>query len=430
MNHASLGQRQIAVVGAGVAGLTAAYLLQRGSDVTLYEAQDRLGGHAHTHDVAVPGHALAVDSGFIVYNERTYPMLCRLFRELCVRTRPSEMSMSVRCDGCGLAYAGARGVAGLIAQPTSLIRPSYLAMLAQIPAFYRQAQGLLASTTDGQDAASPGPTLGQFLAAGRYSTYFVRHFAVPLVSAVWSCGPELVTEYPARYLFTFLAQHGMLHVRRSVSWRTVEGGSRSYVEAVAKDLHAIRTSAPVRSVRRHGRGVAIRDESDTVREFDGVIIATHADQALRLLAVPDFAQRTILGAFCYSRNETVLHTDGSALPARRAARSSWNYVQPSCAPSRRPVQISYDMNRLQGLGAPSPVIVTLNGNGRIRADRVLATMVYEHPIYTRAAVAAQAGLPSLNDGVLAFAGSYHGWGFHEDGCRSGVAAARSLGATW
>jgi predicted NAD/FAD-binding protein len=371
-----------------------------------------------------------VDSGFIVHNEHTYPMLCRLFCELGVRTRPSEMSMSVRCEGCGLTYAGARGLAGLVAQPTSVFQPSYLAMLAQIPVFYRHARGLLASTRHGHAAASPGPTLGQFLRTRRYSTYFVRHFAVPLVSAVWSCGPQVVTEYPARYLFAFLAQHGMLHVRRSVSWRTVEGGSRSYVEAVAKELHAVRTSAPVRSVRRHAHGAAIRDEADTVREFDAVIIATHADQALHLLAAPSSAQRAVLGAFAYSRNKTVLHTDGSVLPGRRAARASWNYVQPSCAPARGQMQISYDMNRLQRLGASAPVVVTLNGDERIRADRVLATMVYEHPIYTPGAVAAQAGLPSLNDCVLAFAGAYHGWGFHEDGCRSGVAAARSLGVTW
>ena len=430
MSHASPGRRQVAVVGAGVAGLTAAYLLQRGSDVTLYEAQGRLGGHAHTHDVAAAGRALAVDSGFIVYNERTYPTLCRLFRELGVRTRPSEMSMSVRCEGCGLAYAGARGLAGLIVQPTSVFRARYLAMLAQIPVFYRHARDLLSDAGDRQHTASPGPTLGQFLAAGRYSKYFVRHFAVPLVSAVWSCGPQVVTEYPARYLFAFLAQHGMLHVRRSVPWRTVEGGSRSYVEAVAKELCAVRTSAPVRSVCRHASGAAIRDEADTIREFDAVIIATHADQALRLLAHPSSAQRAVLGAFTYSRNETVLHTDGSVLPSRRAAQASWNYVQRSCAPARGQVQISYDMNRLQRLEVPAQVVVTLNGDERIRADRVLATMVYEHPIYTPAAVAAQAGLPSLNDGVLAFAGAYHGWGFHEDGCRSGVAAAHSLGVTW
>jgi predicted NAD/FAD-binding protein len=418
------------VVGGGVAGLTAAYLLQRGYDVTLYEAQARLGGHAHTHDIVSAGRALAVDSGFIVHNERMYPMLCHLFRELGIRTRPSEMSMSVSCGGCGLAYAGARGPAGLIARPTWVFRPSYLSMLAQIPVFYRRARDLLVTAGEGGDAAGPGPTLGQFLAAGRYSAYFVHHFAVPLVSAIWSCGPRVVTEYPARYLFTFLAQHGMLRVRRSVSWRTVVGGSRSYVEAVGKELNSVRTSAPVRSVSRQARGVVVRDEGDSVREFAAVVIATHAGQALRLLSAPSPLERAVLGAFTYSANDAVLHTDGSVLPSRRGARASWNYVQPSCSPTQAGVRISYDMNRLQGLGAATPVVVTLNGGGRIRADRVLATMVYEHPIYTPAAVAAQIRLPSLNDGVLAFAGAYHGWGFHEDGCRSGVAAARSLGMTW
>jgi len=430
MSYASPGRRQVAVIGAGVAGLTAAYLLQRESDVTLYEAQDRLGGHAHTHDVIAGGRSLAVDSGFIVHNEREYPMLCRLFRELGVATMPSEMSMSVRCEGCGLAYAGGRGLAGIVASPSVGHRRSYLAMLAQVPLFYRHARELLADNANGAAAASPDLTLGEFLSAGRYSTYFVRHFAVPLVSAVWSCGPQAVTDYPALYLFTFLAQHGMLQVRRSASWRTVRGGSRCYVEAVAKELHAVRTSAPVRAVSRRARGAAIRDEADIIREFDAVVIAAHADQALQILDEPTVAQRTVLGAFRYSRNETVLHTDGSELPRRRGARASWNYVQTSCVQSCGRVHVSYDMNRLQRLGAADPLVVTLNGGQRIRPEQVLASMVYEHPIYTPAAVAAQAGLPALSDGVLAFAGAYHGWGFHEDGCRSGVAAAQSLGVTW
>jgi predicted NAD/FAD-binding protein len=425
-----VSRRKIAVVGAGVAGLTAAYVLQRDADVTLYEALDRLGGHAHTHDLVTEGRALAVDSGFIVHNEHTYPMLCRLFAELGVRTRPTEMSMSVSCEGCGLSYSGTRGLRGVITRPASLFQQDYLAMLAQIPLFYRAARNLLARAGDGQADANPGPTLGEILAAGRYSPYFVQHFAIPLVSAVWSCGPQKVTEYPARYLFRFLAQHGMLHVRRSLRWRTVEGGSRSYVDAVAKELHVVRTSAPVRLVHRHAGGAAVRDEADAIREFDAVVLATHADQALRLLAAPGPAQRAVLGAFTYSRNQVVLHTDGSVLPRPRGARASWNYRQPSCTPARGPARISYDMNRLQGLGSSGPLIVTMNETERIMADRVLATMVYEHPIYTPEAVAAQAGLPSLNDGVLAFAGSYHGWGFHEDGCRSGVAAARSLGVAW
>jgi uncharacterized protein len=420
--------RQVAVIGSGVSGLTAAYLLRHDADVTLYEADDRLGGHAHTHDVWVPGRALAVDSGFIVHNERNYPMLCRLFRELGVRTTPTQMSMSVRCEQCGLAYAGARGFAGLVGQPRCVTRPRYLALLAHIPVFYRNARDLLSGGCGHADY--PEPTLGQFLASGGYSEYFIGHFVMPLVAAVWSCAPGEAEAYPARYLFTFLDQHGMLQIRRMIPWRTVEGGSRSYVEAIAKNLAAVRMSAPVRAVRRHARGAVVHDDSGTARDFDAVVVATHADQALRLLSSPTAAQRAILGAFTYSRNETSLHTDESVLPRQRAIRASWNYVQSSCAPALTSARISYDLNRLQRLSSPVPMVVTLNGRDRIQADRVLATMMYEHPVYTPAAVAAQADLGSLNDRVLAFAGAYHGWGFHEDGCRSGVLAAQSLGARW
>jgi predicted NAD/FAD-binding protein len=415
-------RRRIAVVGAGVAGLTAAYVLQRRADVTLYEADDRLGGHAHTHDVeSGDGRMLAVDSGFIVHNRRTYPNLLRLFEELGVVTRSTEMSMSMRCHGCGLEYAGARGLPGLFAQRRP--SPRYLALLAQVPLFHRRARSVLSGGTD-------DVTLGEFVRAGRYSRYFVRHFVIPVVAAVWSCPPDRVLEYPARYLFTFLANHGALTIQGSPTWRTVVGGSRSYVERAAKNLSAVRTATPVRAIRRAGTGVAVRDDTDAVDQFDGVVVATHADQALRLLAEPTPVQRGLLGAFGYSRNETVLHTDASLLPRARGARASWNYALTSCEALGGGVQVSYDMNRLQGLDAPEPHVVTLNGDARIRPERVLARMVYEHPIYTPAALAAQRELPSLNDGVIAFAGAYHGWGFHEDGCRSGAQAAASLGAAW
>ena len=415
--------RRIAVVGSGVAGLTAAYLLQRRAEVTLYESDDRLGGHAHTHDVESAGRVLAVDSGFIVHNRRTYPNLLRLYEELGVATRPTEMSMSVRCEGCGLEYAGGRGAAGLFAQPRAAGNPRYLAMLAQVPAFHRQARSLIES----DDEVS---TLGDFLRAGRYSRYFVRHFAIPVVAAVWSCGPDRALEYPARYLFTFLANHGALTIKGSPTWRTVVGGSRSYVESAAKNLSAVRTATPVRGIRRTGAGVAVRDDADAVEHFDGVVVATHADQALRLLEHATPVQRRVLGAFGYSRNETVLHTDGSVLPRSTGARASWNYLLPTCEPVPGAVRVSYDMNLLQGLDAPEPHVVTLNGDANIRPEHVLARMVYEHPVYTPAALRAQRELPSLNDGVTAFAGAYHGWGFHEDGCRSGVQAAGSLGAPW
>ena len=421
-------RRTVAVIGAGVSGLTAAYLLQRTSDVTLYEADDRLGGHAHTHDVLAGHRSIPVDSGFIVHNPRTYPLLTRLLRELGVHTRPTEMSMSVRCEGCGLLYAGARGVTGLLARPGNALRPRYAAMLTQIPRFYQDARALLSRGEPTPDATEP--TLGEFLHSGGFSPYFVGHFAVPLVSAVWSCGPQAALDYPARYLFTFLHQHNMLSLSRSAAWRTVEGGSRRYVEAAAKELSAVRISTPVRAIHRSAGSATIRDDSDATARFDAVVIATHADQALRLLAEPSDAERDVLGSFEYSRNQTVLHSDGSVLPDRAAAQASWNYVLPGCAPDAGPVQVSYDLNRLQGLRSSIPIVVTLNSGERIRPDRVLATMVYEHPVYTRAVLAAQRRLPTLNDAVTAFAGAYQGWGFHEDGCRSGVEAARSLGARW
>jgi predicted NAD/FAD-binding protein len=420
MYHQS--RRRVAVIGAGVSGLTAAYVLQRQADVTLYEADDRLGGHAHTHDVSVPDGDVAVDSGFIVHNRRTYPHLLRLFDELGVATQETEMSMSIRCLECGLEYAGGRGARGLFAQPSAVLRPAYLALLARVPQLHRDARALLATDDD--------CTLGEFLARGAYPRYFVQHFVVPLVSAVWSCGPHVATEYPARYLFTFLDHHGMLTVKGSPVWRTVVGGSRRYVEAAAKELSAVRTATPVRTVHRTGTGAAVRDDADALAEFDAVVLATHADQALALLAEPDAAQRGVLGAFGYSTNETLLHADASVLPQRISARASWNYVLPTCQPEPGSVRVSYDMNRLQRLDTASPLVVTLNGAREIRPDTVIARMAYQHPVYTPTAIEAQRRLPELNDRVFAFAGAYHGWGFHEDGCRSGVEAAASLGVAW
>ncbi|GAB2804139.1 FAD-dependent oxidoreductase [Actinoallomurus bryophytorum] len=401
---------RIAVIGSGVAGLTAAYVLARNSDVTLYEADERLGGHAHTHDVG----GLAVDSGFIVHNDTTYPLLTRLFRELGVQTQPSEMSMSIRCHGCGLEYAGGRGPGGLLVRRPGL---RYLRMLAEVPRFHRAARAVL------DDGAHESPPLGEFLDG--YSPYFVAHFATPLVAAVWSCSPADAMRYPARYLFSFLANHGMLSVTGAPQWRTVTEGSRSYVDRIAKELTSVRTGEQVRELRRTPGGVTLRAAGDT-EDFDAAVVATHPDQALRVLAEPTPAERDTLGAFRYSRNEAVLHTDGSVLPER--ARASWNYTMPSCVASADRVKVSYDLNRLQRLETSQPHVVTL---GEEIAERhVLARMVYEHPVYTPESVAAQARLPGLDDRRIVFAGAYHGWGFHEDGCRSGVEAARALGGVW
>ncbi|WP_097887107.1 NAD(P)/FAD-dependent oxidoreductase [Streptomyces sp. st140] len=420
-------RRRTAVVGAGVAGLTAAHVLRDAHEVTLFEADDRVGGHAHTHDLAASdGRVHRVDSGFIVHNRRTYPHLLRLYDELGVATQESEMSMSVRCEGCGLEYAGARGPAGLFAQPRSAVRGPYLRMLAEVPRFHRAARALLALPESG----ASGMTLGEFARRGRFSPYFHAHFLTPMVSAVWSCDPVTALRYPARYLFRFLDHHGMLTIGNSPVWRTVTGGSRAYVDLVVKQLAAVHTATPVRAITRHADGVDITTEDGTTTPYDSVVIATHPDQALRMLADPTDAERSTLGAFRYSRNPTLLHTDTTLLPRARGARASWNYLMPSCAADADRVTVSYDMNRLQRLDAPDTFVVTLNGSDRVDPDTVRARMVYEHPVYTPESVAAQSRLHTLSGPVTAYAGAYHGWGFHEDGCRSGVEAAAALGVTW
>jgi len=404
--------RRIAVVGGGVSGITAGYVLSRTDRVTLFEADDRLGGHADTHPTGV-------DTGFIVYNERTYPLLTRLFAELGVATQPSAMSMSVRCAGCGLQYAGKRGLPGLAAGlPRG--RGRYVRMLAEVPRFHRAARRALGDH-DGQ-------VLADFLRTGGFSRYFTAHFALPLVAAVWSCPTGTALRYPARYLFAFLANHGMLSVSGSPPWRTVTGGSRRYVERAAKRLDEVRLSTPVRAVRRHPDHAEVHDADGQAHRFDAVVIATHPDQALRLLDPPTDAERDVLGAFTYTRNSALLHTDATVLPRRPAVRASWNYELGGCEPDRAAPRISYHMNRLQNLAGREDYIVTLGGP--VEESLVIDRMEYAHPAYTPASVAAQRRLPGLNTHVTAFAGAYHGWGFHEDGCRSGAAAARSLGGTW
>ncbi|NHI04912.1 amine oxidase [Streptomyces sp. KO7888] len=417
--------RRTAVVGSGVAGLTAAYVLGREHRVTLYEADDRLGGHAHTHDLtASDGRVHRVDSGFIVHNRRTYPNLLRLFGELGVATQQSEMSMSVRCEGCGLEYAGARGPAGLLARPRNALHGPYLRMLAQVPRFHRAARGLLT------DDADQSLTLGEFLDREGFSPYFRAHFMTPVVSAVWSCDAATALRYPAAYLFRFLHHHGMLAVGGSPVWRTVTGGSRSYVDRIAERLPDVRTATPVRSVARHADGVDVTAADGTTDTYDHLVLAVHPDQALELLADPTPDEKEVLGAFRYSRNATLLHTDTALLPRSRGARSSWNYLMPACDAGADRVRVSYDMNRLQRLDAADTYVVTLGGEDRVDPGRVLARMTYEHPVYTPESVAAQRRLPELRTPVTAYAGAYHGWGFHEDGCRSGVEAAAALGVTW
>lgn len=424
-HHSASGRPTVAVVGSGVAGLTAAYLLQRQFDVTLFEADDRLGGHAHTHDVLTATGTAGLDTGFLVHNARTYPHLLRLFAELDVATQKSEMSMSVRCDGCGLEYAGARGIRGVFAQPRSIARPRYLRMLLQVRKFHAEAHRVLAQPDDHR-------TLGEFIAEGGYTSYFAHHFLLPVVACVWSCGFDGARNYPARYLFTFLENHGLLAVTGSPQWRTVVGGSRSYVQKAVKALTAVQTATPVRAVSRSATGVIIRDDADQLFHADRVVVATHPDQALDLLTDATDIERRLLGAFEYTRSRTVLHTDSSLLPKASGARASWNYRMDSCTSdeNRDQVKVSYHLNRLQRIDDPTDFLVTLNAGGVIDQASVLAEMDYAHPTYTLRSVAAQSELPALNTGRTAFAGAWQGWGFHEDGCASGVRAARSFGVDW
>jgi predicted NAD/FAD-binding protein len=415
--------RSIAVIGSGVAGLTAAYLLSARDRVTLFEADSRIGGHAHTHYLdRGDGNVVGIDTAFLVHNDRTYPTLCRLFADLHVATQETDMSMSVRDDGNGLEYAGARGIGGLFPCCSTLTRPRYLAMLAEVKRFHRAATRLLRD-----EAADDDETLAAFLDRNGFSQYFMDYFMTPLVSAVWSSRPGDAMRYPARYLFVFLDHHGMLSVSGSPSWRTVTGGSAKYVEAIAMRLHEVVAGLPVSSVQRVPDGVLVAVGSGRPRLFDAAVVATHPDQALLMLAEPTTAERMVLGAIPYTTNQAQLHTDESVLPRLHRARASWNYL---VAPDRDDVLVTYDVTRLMRLTGPRRFMVTLGGRDRVDPSTVLAEMTYDHPLYTPESVAAQSRLPELNDDRIVYAGAYHGWGFHEDGAASGLRAAERLGATW
>lgn len=411
----------MAVVGSGVAGLTAAWRLHRaGAAVTLFEADSRLGGHADTHEVD----GLLIDTGFIVHNERTYPTLLRLFAELGIETRESEMSMSMSSPG--LEWAGALGWRGLFPTPRNLGDGAFLRMLVEIPRFHRAARALLARHEESGD--DEDQTLGDFLVEHGFSAYFRRHFMEPVVAAVWSCDPESSLDYPARYLFAFLEHHGMLSIGGSPTWRTVVGGSRTYVDRVAAALPDVRTGTKVTSVLETAAGVEVTDGNGSVEMYDAAVVATHPAQALSMLAEPTPLQREVLSAITYSANTAQLHTDVSLLPRARRAWASWNFLRRDPAADGGPggVTVTYDLTRLMRLPTQTNYLVTLGGTDLVDPATVIDTMEYEHPLYTPASVAAQRRLPEIETARVAFAGAYHGWGFHEDGARSGEAAAGRL----
>lgn len=414
---------EVAVIGSGVAGLMAAHLISRQARVTLYEAAGRLGGHADTHAVDQAGRELHIDTGFIVHNRRTYPTLIRLFDELGIRTQDSEMSMSIS-GGPGVEWAGALGRAGIFPTAAAWRSLDHWRMLVQIPRFHRAARRLL-HTGNPDDLT----TLAEFVAAQGFSEPLIRGYLEPLVAAVWSTEPDRALEFPAVYLFRFLAHHGMLQIFGSPTWRTVTGGSKRYVDAVAAGIAEIRTDSPVGSVRETAGGVWVDDPEQGERRFDAVVIATHPRQALDLLKEPTEAHHEILGALTYSPNRAILHTDTSVMPTAPRAWASWNFRRrtDSGDPAAGSMLVSYDLTRLQRLPTDQHYLVTLGGADLIDPTTIIDTMDYEHPLYTPDSVAAQRRLPELNTARIAYAGAYHGWGFHEDGAASGLAAATHLG---
>ena len=395
---------RIAIVGSGISGLGAAHALSRVHDVEVFERDSRAGGHANT--VAHDG--LALDTGFLVHNVRNYPLLTRLFRELGVATHESDMSFSVSCSGCGLEYSGRRP----FAQPSNAARPPFLSLLWEVGRWLRTAR----PEDDTQ-------SLAEYLDVHGYSQRFRRHFLVPLTSALWSTAPGRALEFPAAYAIRFFDNHGMLGFGR-FRWRTVTGGSRRYVDAIAARLgDRLRLGQGVRSVRRSNDFVELR-VADAVERFDRVVMATHADQALGLLEDPTPEERRVLGAFAYTTNEAVLHTDASFLPRTRAARASWNYRLGDDGRAT----VTYHLNRLQALDAQRDYCLTLNE--QVPEEHVLQRFTYEHPLYTVGTLRAQAELPRLAGGRTHYAGAHFGNGFHEDGLASGIAVARALGVEW
>ncbi|MFN7182909.1 MAG: NAD(P)/FAD-dependent oxidoreductase [Thermomonas haemolytica] len=413
---------RIAVVGSGISGLASAWLLSQAHEVVLFEAEDYLGGHTHTHAVEQAGRRYAVDTGFIVHNPAHYPLLTRLFDDLGVATQPTTMSFSVHDARTGLEY-NATSLDGLFCQRRNLFSPRFLGMVRDLLRFYRQAPQLLQG--DG-----PGPTLGDWLEANGYGEAFRDLHLVPMASALWSSPPQQILQFPARYLVQFMANHQMLQVSGRPEWRVVRGGSSTYVAALRArwQVHE-RLRCPVRAIRRDGHGVLVDSRIANGERFDHVVLACHSDQALALLADASADERDILGAIPYQRNEVVLHTDARLLPVNRKAWAAWNAHVP--AEPDAPCTVSYCMNLLQGLQSPDPFVVTLNRSEAIDPAKVLRRITYHHPVYTPLSVAAQRRRAQIQ-GVNRtwFAGAYWGWGFHEDGMRSAVEVAHGLGAGW
>lgn len=416
---AGISRLKIAVVGTGISGLSAAWLLSRHHTVTIYEQADRAGGHSNTVHLNFRGRNIPVDTGFIVFNRQTYPNLAALFAHLDVPTQPSEMSFAASLEGGAFEYAGG-DIAGLFAQPRNIVRPRFWRMLGGIVRFYRNA------VIDAQAPGFDALTLGQYLETAGYSREFRDDHLLPMASAIWSAAPSEMLSYPALAFIRFHANHGLLQMTRRPRWETVTGGSICYVQRLLSSFasHIHLDTAAVRIVREAG-GVALTDSRGRTEQFDHVVLGCHADQALGLLGNPTDDETALLGTFRYQRNLAVLHSDPSFMPKRKAAWSSWNYI----ADGREEERVfTYWMNRLQNLPGDVPLFVTLNPPRPPQAGTLHHSESYDHPLFDSVAIAAQKRLWSLQ-GVRRtwFCGAYFGAGFHEDGLQAGLAVAEDLG---
>lgn len=414
---------KIAIVGTGISGMVAACLLHQDHEITVFEAADYIGGHTNTLEVQLDGRTYAVDTGFIVFNDWTYPNFVRLLNRLGVASQPSDMSFSVKCERTGLEYNGTN-LNRLFAQRRNLLRPSFYRMVRDILRFNQESPELL-------DRSDPGPSLGCYLEARQYSKAFIDHYIVPMGAAIWSAGHRTMRDFPARYLVQFFKNHGMLSLDERPTWRVVRGGSQRYAEKlVAPFRDRVLLNSPVQSISRFPNHVEIRAHVNNrdyrSMRFDHVIIASHSDQALSMLADPSPAEKDVLGAIRYQENEAVLHTDAALLPRRKLAWAAWNYHLLLDQPDR--AVLTYHMNRLQSLVAPHEFFVTLNHAAAIDPAKILKSIIYHHPVYSPEAVAAQKRHGEISGpNRTSYCGAYWGYGFHEDGVKSALAVCRRFG---
>lgn len=417
--------KDVAVVGAGIAGLSAAYLLSRRYRVHLFEREPRLGGHTHTVRVSSEDGELALDTGFLVHNDRTYPNLVRLFRELGVETRDSDMSFAVSCRRTGVEYSS-RGLNGFFADRRTLFSRSHVRLLRDILRFNRDAPEWLAKNPPDGDPV----TLGEYLDARGFSTAFTDRYLLPMAAAIWSASPRAIRDFPAVTLLRFLDNHGLLTVASQPTWKVVVNGSDTYIPPITAPLggRVHLGTAPTR-IRRDEAGVTLTFADRDPMRVDQVVMACHGDHVLRLLANPSWTELDVFRCFATSTNTAWLHTDTSVLPTRRRAWASWNYLlapEADASPT-----VTYDLNRLQGLATRERYLVTLNPSVPVDESRVLGRYTYAHPLYTRDAIRSQARWTEVS-GVdrIHFCGAYWGYGFHEDGLNSALRVARALGVTW